>query len=202
MGAYKLETFDANEKPAGGLNGLRTDILERERNEAYGRGFKDGVNVTNDAIENERNRLLASISEMIGDRNFTHEEAAQKIMRSLSPLIDVVIRRVAPALAGTSFHATLDDLVTTACKRATNGGVILQVPAGQGSVFEAHFADRDLDLSVTENHDFGPREARVDWDGGTDSIDLDKIVSEIDHKLNEFLQTMNEGNDERARDAG
>lgn len=202
MGAFKLETFDATEDPGSGLSGLRSDILERERNEAYARGFKDGVNVTNDSIENEQNRLLSAIAEQIADRNFTHEEASQAVLRSIAPLIEMVIRKTAPTIAGSSFHVTLTDMVISACKRSVSGGVRLEVPVGQGQAMAALFAARELDLTVAENPDFAPREARLNWDGGTDMLDLDRVVTEIDTCLTEFLQTMNEGTNERARDAG
>ena len=203
MGAYKFETFDAEQqRPRNGIDGLRSDILERERNDAYAKGFKDGVNVTNDALETERNKLLSSIAEMLNDRSFTHKEASQGVLRSIGPLIDAVLRRTAPTIAGSAFHATLSDLVTTACKRATATDVKLIVPHGQGEALAAQLTPLHPNLVVVEDSGNGPREARIIWDGGNDHIDMDAIIGDIDKKLTEFLQSMHEGSDERARDAG
>jgi len=45
MGAFKYETILPPVRRDGSIGGYKSELLDKERNTSYAKGFKDGVNV-------------------------------------------------------------------------------------------------------------------------------------------------------------
>lgn len=202
MGVYRLETFETPQKEHEKLAALRSELLENARNEAYAKGFKDGVNVTNAAIETERNKLLGVIREAASDLMITHDEASNAITRSMAPLVSSVIRALAPHLARTGFQQLLIDQVQTACASANGAEVLVEVPETAAELLTPDLFGADAKLRVVPRKDFAESQARICWAGGNDRIDLDATAQEIMRSLDLFETSLTHAEEESAKNVG
>lgn len=193
MVAYRLDNFDGEDRNRGGLETIKADILERERNDAYARGFKDGVAVTRDAVETETNKLLSAIAEAAADLKISHEEACLGVMRSTAPVIDAVIDLLAPRLAATSFPEILREHVLSACRRVSEGEVIVEVAPGQAALLENIGSDMEVRLGISETPGLDENTARIHWAGGTDRIDMSLTLAAIENELEQFVGALTNG---------
>lgn len=188
MGAYRLEDFDSETRERSSLETLKADMLERERNDAYARGFKDGVTVTRDAVETETNKLLSAIASVAADLKVGHDEACQTVLTSTGPLIDAVIRMLSPKLAETAFPQLLLENVVAACRNSVGGQVAVVVPTGQAALLDNIGEAMDVTLGITESPELEANTARISWAGGTDRIDMNLMLSTIEAELDRFLE--------------
>lgn len=197
MGAYQLETFDASTRPRGGLAEIQSDILEKEKNEAYARGFKDGVSVTRDAIETEKNRLFSAVAERANDLQIIHSEASHAVLASAAPLVDAILRTVAPHLARSNFQKVILEHVEAACRKASDGQMTVVVAPGQAALAEDLSAREEARIAVIEDASLGPYQANIHWDGGVDKIDVIRMVDDVGAALDAFLSGIGVSEEEK-----
>lgn len=202
MSALKLETFNPDPGARAGIDNLRSEVLEREKNEAYASGFKDGVNVTKDAVKAEQNQLIAAILEALSDAQISRREASALAVRSLAPLVDALVTHIAPALAESGFAARVVETVARASEAARPANPEVFVgPAHAGDITEM-LAARGIEAPVTVATELPALEARVTWSDGVDLVDYDGYLAELRAILTEFQILTNEEADERNRNAG
>ena len=201
MGAFKLETFEIS-PGSGGLEDMRSAILERERNEAYAKGFKDGVNVTKSAVDVERNTRLGAIEEALSDMAITHEEASVAISRSLAPLVHAFFESLAPTLAHAGFTATVASQIETAVRSASKAGLRVMIAEDGAHAIRQDLADRAIEVEVETDPTLGPLDAEVHWDGGVDIIRLGETLSEITDHLKAHLGDLKETDDDGRQRTG
>ena len=202
MTALKLETFEITEGGASSLHQFRSDILERERNEAYANGFKDGVNVTKDAVNAEQNRLLAAISEAINDAQLTREQAGARAVKSVLQFVTTMVAHVGPHLVQSEFTQAVAAAISRAHQKAQNGSIRLRVAMGHGENAIVLFAEKPFEIEVLEDPDLSEFEARVDWANGNDSINFDDFLKDLNSVMAEFELLTDEDRDERNRQSG
>lgn len=192
MGAFKLETFEvatANDS----LDGLRSSVLERERNEAYAQGFKDGVDVTSAAIDAEKNQRLAIIESALSELHVTHDLAARSIEASLAPLMSSFLSSAAPSLCDASLLDTVCDQVETAFRSTNRGGVRIIARPDLVDDLKQEFLDRSLVVDIdTERPPKEGYEAEIFWAGGVDVISmnatLDDLYAQIFEHFSQYAQ--------------
>lgn len=203
MGAFKYETILPPSAQADGkLSVLNNEILEDERNTAYAKGFKDGVNVTKDAVEVETNRLLLRISEDLSDIQFTNEQACVSVMKSVEPLISAIVKSISPTvLKGRILEdcqALLDDIM-----RDFRGTTVeIETPPDLLDDVRKIADDHALNISIIENAAMSELELRLNWLDGFDHFDMEGLRQGILEKMSDYVDCLSEGNDERRCEPG
>ncbi len=183
MGAFKLETFEIAPSGGSALDGYRNAIIERERNEAYAQGFKDGVEVTSKAVDVERNRRLAALQDALADRQLTHDEATKTIEASLSPLLAEFIKSVAPSLLASEFNQTMLDQLTTAVRASNGAGVKLVASSQHIEDLAAEIEQLGIKVEKTPHELEDPYYAEIHWAGGVDKISMSAALEELNALL-------------------
>lgn len=202
MTSLKLETFSLDQNGSGALASLRSETLERERNEAYANGFKDGVNVTRDAVNTERNRLLAAILETVSDERMNREEAAVAAVRSVRPVVEALVSHLAPQLVKTGFAAQIWEAVSRARQLDETGDITIRLNPSQIQDVTDLFADHPMSVALAGDANLDPLEAQVVWADGYDHLDFNMFLSQLDGVIENFRTTTEEGRDERNRHIG
>lgn len=202
MTALKLETFEITESGGSPLQQLRSDILERERNDAYANGFKDGVNVTKDAVNAEQNRLLASIAEMISDTQISRQESGTIALRSLLPLVQAMVTHLSPHLARSEFPQVVAATIAKARQKVDGADLRLRVASDRVDEATAVFSETHPTIEVEADATLSGLQAGVDWADGSDTIDFDGFIADLDDVLRQFELFTEEEDDERTRNAG
>ena len=197
MGAFKYETILPPARKDGTLVELKSGLLEKERTASYAKGFKDGVNVTKDAVEVETNRLLSRINEDLSDLQFTNEQACAAVMRSVQPLVEAILTQLSPDM----LRERLIEQTNETLKDIFSGyrGVAVELEASPELMpaLESLCADHHLDVALRENEAFHDLEVRLNWNDGFDHLDIEAIRQNIVEKLNNHMDTLSEGKDER-----
>lgn len=202
MGAFKFETIAPENASGGGLSDIRSEILERERNSAYAKGFKDGVNVTKDALELENNRLMLSINETLSDLQITAEQASGTVMRSLGPLIETIISHLAPEVLRQKLIEAAEQTLTNIFDGLTQENVIVEAPPDLVEAAERICAQHGFELRIKENQKLHDLEIKLHWAGGFDHIDMLEMQQQLIAKLNNFVAFLDEDLNGRERESG
>ncbi len=202
MGAFKYETILPQSRSQGSLVELKTGMLEKERNASYAKGFKDGVNVTKDAVEVETNRLLSRISEDLSDLQFTNEQACATVMKSVRPLIEIILEQLAPE----TLRQKLLEQSDAALGEIFCGykGVAVDIEAAPNLIpaLQDLCRARGFDVELHENAALHDLEVRLNWQDGFDHLDMDEMRRTIGAKLNDYVECLDEEADDRRREPG
>lgn len=201
MGAFRFETIAPENSRGGGLSDLRSEILDRERNTAYAKGFKDGVNVTKDALEVENNRLMSGINEALSDINITTEQASAAVMRTLSPLIETVISHLAPTVLEQRLIEAAEEALVAIHENIKVETVTIEVASQHAVSIGEVCARNGFDVRIKESPKLHDLEVRVHWADGFDHIDMEAARSQIIEKLNNFVACLDEETDGRERES-
>jgi len=200
MPALKLETFEI-EQGGTPLQRLRSDILDRAKNDAYANGFKDGVNVTKEAVNAEQNRLLAAILESLSDVQIGRSEANASAVRNLRPVVEALVTHLAPDLAKRNFSDAVVDAVVRARSADADGEISLRVAPQQVTFVQSQLAQHPLAVAIIADDTLSDLHAEIHWGDGCDAINLDAFLGELARVCAEFFDLTQEEPHERNRDA-
>lgn len=202
MTAFKLETFNPVADPVDAAAVQRAEALEHARNEAYACGFKDGVNVTKDAVNAEETRILALIAEAISDAQITRREAGAMALRSLHPLAEALATHLAPALADGQFASRVADAAAAAIAHEAEVSPVIAVHPARADGIAAALAAKNVRAEVIATEGLGDLAAEIRWSDGCDRLDLSGFLADLTALTAEF-QTLIEGEqDEHQRHTG
>jgi len=201
MTAFKFETISPN-KNGNGLSEMRSELLERERNASYAKGFKDGVNVTKDALEIENNRLMSSINEALSDFSITAEQASGTVMRSIGPLIEAIIVQLAPEVLQQKLMEAAEETLLSIFDGLKKEVVTVEVAPELAQATREICEKNGFDLRIKESKKLHDLEVRLHWANGFDHIDMVTLRDEMVGKLNNFIAVLDEDLDGRERESG
>lgn len=172
MASIRLEKFAYVHHSEPGTKLVSGEEIEAIRKEAFETGIREGAAAASDAFSTEQSRCLSRVQEVIGDTFFAREEAHRLALSSLRPLIESLAESVAPALSRAGLSAEIAKIAEDAAIRAPEDILTVFVPAGMGIGFEEMLQSANPSISVTEDPTLQPTQARVNWSGGFDLIDL------------------------------
>ncbi len=203
MGAFKYETImPPASRSEGKLAALKTDMLEKERNDAYAKGFKDGVNVTKDAVEVETNRLLSRINEDLSDIQFTNEQASSAVMKSVQPLISAIVEQLSPTVLRDRLLEGSQEILAEILRDHRGMTVEIEVAPDLQEALKTVAADFNLNITVTDNPAMHDLEVRLNWQNGYDHLDMEALRQNILEKMNDYVDCLSEDADERRCEPG
>ncbi len=199
MGAFKFETIRPPAPEGGMLGCFKSEILEKERNASYAKGFKDGVSVTKDAVEIETNRLLSKINEDLSDIGFTNEQASSAVMKSLNPLITSIVSQIAPSVLHETLVERVQETIVDIAQDQTASKVEIAAPQALQESLASLIQTQGFDVTLCEDNALGDLEVRLNWNGGHDLLDMEQVRDTILSKIGEFMDCLSEEEDERRR---
>ncbi len=202
MAAFQFETILPPERKQNSLLELKADLLDKERNAAYAKGFKDGVNVTKDAVEVETNRLLARISEFVDDLTLTNEQACSAVMKSLTPLIEAIISQLSPEVLRAKLIEETGAALTEILREHRGVELEIEVPQTLENAVKALCANHGIAAQVCVRDDLHDLEVRLNWDDGYDHLDMEALRESIRGRLQNTINCLDEDNDERRDEFG
>lgn len=202
MGAFKYETILPPARKDGGLVELKSDMLEKERNTSYAKGFKDGVNVTKDAVEVETNRLLSRINEDLSDLRFTNEQACAGVMKSVKPLVEAIISQLSPELLQEKLFERANETLTEIFRDYRGATVEIEAAPSLQPALKTLCESHGFDVMIFENDALSDLEVRLNWKDGFDHLDMDALRQTIGEKLNAYIDCLEESSDERRCEPG
>jgi|GEM_PF-7050112 len=202
MGAFKYETILPPARRDGSLVELKSDLLEKERNTSYAKGFKDGVNVTKDAVEVETNRLLSRIDEDLSDLRFTNEQSCASVMKSVKPLVEAIISQLSPELLREKLFERANEALAEIFKDYRGATVEIEAASSLQPALKDLCSRHGFEVTVFENDALSDLEVRLNWKDGFDHLDMDALRETIGEKLNNYIDCLEEGSDERRREPG
>lgn len=202
MGAFKLETIRPDNEGASSIGGLRSELLEKERTAGYAQGFKDGVNVTRNALDEETNRTFTTIKEALADAELTKEQAAAAIFKSLSPLLEIVFDTLTPQVLETGLLHKLEEKLKTIYRDAAVDDVLIEVAPEKVEIVQERLHEKELRVSVKPNSGLTTEQVDVRWSEGIDRIDVSTAKEQIFTLIEQFISPNHEELDDSERKSG
>ena len=187
MGLFKLESFAHDAEIRKGIS--KFESFEAMRENAFKDGVKSGAEAATRAYEAEKLRTLAPILEALNDMSFSQIEARQAMLNSLRPMIAKLVEAVLPQSAHHGLAAGISELVARACEKSPESRIVIFVAPDAVSAIQALLAPSKADFSVEPEPEFDGLQARIEWQGGYDQIDLDAALNEIRTAVDGFFST-------------
>lgn len=191
MSVLKLESFSHDVEIRRGIS--KFESFEALRDSAYSDGVKSGAEAASRAFENEKTRTLAPILEALNDMAFSQVEARQTVLKSMRPMVEQLVQTVLPESARLGFGSEVADLLCKAYEKAPASQIMISVAPDAVASIQELLAPSKADFTVEPDPALGGLQARVNWRGGYDQIDLDAalqgIRTTIDTFFNNFEKT-------------
>ena len=202
MSAIRLEKF---------INPVQIDTharlisiaeIEALKKEAFEAGIKEGANAASAAFSAEQSRCLSRIQEVIGDAFFAREEASRKTLTSLHPLLETMLETLAPSLGQTGLSAEISRIVDEAITSAPEESITVFVPQGLGKGISQMLANAPGPVHVLEDANIQAGQAKIEWSGGFDKIDLQQSAAHVTQAIDDFFMELSETNLKEVKNVG
>ena len=176
--------------------------IEALKQEAFEAGIKEGANAASEAFSAEQSRCLSRIQEVIGDAFFAREEAHRNTLASLHPLLETMLETLAPSLGQTGLSAEISRIVSEAITTAPEESISVFVPEGLGKDISQMLANSAGSIHVVEDPKIHAGQAKIEWSGGFDKIDLQQSAENVAQAIDDFFLELSESNLNEAKNVG
>ncbi len=188
MSVLKLESFSHDVEIRRGIS--KFESFEALRESAYSEGVKSGADAASRAFEDEKLRTLGPILEALNDMAFTQVEASQTMLKSMQPMVEQLVKTVLPESARTGFAAEVAALLRKAYEKAPTARIIISVAPDAVASIQSLLAPSKADFSVEPDQALDGLQARVNWQGGYDHINLDAALDEARAAIDTFFNKL------------
>lgn len=184
-----LELFDgptANSK----THFLSGDTLTELKRLAFEAGRAQGYEVAAKEFNAQEAEVSSILAQKIQETAFTHFEARQAIMDTLSPLIKKIIEVLAPQIAANSLPELVVEQVISAAKNQTDGPVKIYCAPDQEKVLEAvltRMPEIPGLAAIVSEPSFQSLEVRIASPRSDCQIDLDRVLGAIQSEITAFF---------------
>lgn len=188
MSVLKLESFSHDVEIRRGIS--KFESFEALRDSAYSDGVKSGADAASRAFESEKIRTLAPILEALNDMSFTQIEACQMMLKSMQPLVEQFVKTVLPESARLGFGTEVAASLCKAFEKAPTAQIIISVAPDAVSSIQSLLAPSKADFSVVGEQALTGLQARVNWQGGYDQIDLEAALKDTHAAIDTFFNNI------------
>jgi len=185
MSVLKLESFSHDVEIRRGIS--KFESFEALRDSAYSEGVKSGADAASRAFEDEKIRTLAPILEALNDMGFTQIEACQAMLKSMRPMVERLVETVLPESARQGFGAEVAALLCKAYEKAPTAQIVISVAPDAVASIQSLLTPSKADFSVEADPALNGLQARVNWQGGYDQINLDDALKEVRAAIDTFF---------------
>lgn len=185
MTNLKLESFSHDVEIRKGIS--KFESFEALRDSAYNDGIKSGAEAASRAFEAEKIRTLAPILEALNDMTFSQIETHHTMLNSLRPMLEQMVTSVLPEAAREGFSAEVAALVCRAYKKAPLAKIIISVSPDAVHSIQSLLNPAKADFTIEPDADLTGLQAKVNWQGGYDQINLDSALTEIRTSIFDFF---------------
>jgi len=177
MSVLKLESFSHDVEIRRGIS--KFESFEALRDSAYSDGVKSGAEAASRAFADEKTRTLAPILEALNDIAFSQVEACQIMLKSMRPMVEQLVQAVLPESARLGFGAEVSALLCKAYEKAPASQIIISVAPDAVKSIQELLAPSKADFTVEADPALDGLQARVNWQGGYDQMDLDAALNGV-----------------------
>jgi len=196
MSVLKLESFSHDVEIRRGIS--KFESFEALRDNAYSDGVKTGAEAASRAFEDEKIRTLAPILEALNDMSFSQVEACQTMLKSMRPMVEQLVQTVLPESARLGFGAEVAGLLCKAYEKAPTALITIHVAPDAVASIQSLLAPSKADFSVEPDPALNGLQARVNWQGGYDQIDLDAALDGVRTTIDTFFSKIEKTGTENA----
>ena len=201
MALFELETIEPPDKGPG-ASSLSGKALKDLEDAAFARGYKMGVEAANKGLAAEQNQYLAGISETLSDQGFEYRKANARAEAAVAELVAAIAETLAPELARSHFDELVSARIRQAAGQLTDGALTLRLSPQAECRMGELLAGLAVPLEVKAEPEFAPLQAKLSWEAGIDTLDLQGALDLIGGLMSEYVKKLKDQGDERHRNAG
>jgi len=200
MGAVVFETFAPGEISDVETAKSRAEETNRVRDEAYANGFKDGVSVTNDALQSSQSEISSAVLEALSDTSLSQNAAIAKSLADVVALVDAFCEAVAPALSKSGLGAEIGAVLETALRDATAHQITVCHSGADEKTMREMIGAQVEDVRLHVDQTLSQGQVHVAWDNGFSSIDINEAVARAMLKISNFSNMITQQEEEPEND--
>lgn len=201
MSAIKFETFALGAEDAEIERVSQEEVLAKTRDEAYAKGFKDGVNVTNEAIETAESEVATAVQEALADADLTQRAAIHRALADVAKLTEAFCCAIAPNLAKSGLAAEIAALFETVLNEDPDDVLVISHSSADYDILQRLLGKHDLTAELNSDPTLSPRQVTLNWDSGFDKVDMDEAVAKALMKITNFTQLVDKEEPDERYDA-
>jgi flagellar biosynthesis/type III secretory pathway protein FliH len=147
--------------------------LAAARGEGHAAGYAEGFAAALAQAETEDRAVLLQVLEAARDMTLHQESALAEAVAGLRPVIESILRLVAPVAAERGLGEAVAEVVTARLRTGADPSLVLCAAPERVEALRERFHD---DLPVTADAALGPRSVRLDWANGGAVFDADACI--------------------------
>ncbi|WP_424930851.1 hypothetical protein [Amaricoccus macauensis] len=201
MSNFRLQEFDpataAGSSTSNGDAALEARI-DQARAQGYEEGFLAGQGAATETYLSEQSRLTSELVEALNDAGMTNEAARMHVSATVAPLIEAVVRAIAPSLADAGMVNEIGRIVTEAIESVPAAKPRIRCSSELAAPLNRMVEEREITAEIDEAPELLPREAQIFWDQGYDHLDMETCIDRIREVISShFSQDNGDLRDER-----
>lgn len=172
------------------------EALAAARGEGHAAGYAEGFAAGMAQADTDERATAMRLIEVAHDFSLQYVAARTEVLAALQPLLEGLVRTVAPVAAARGLAEEIAAAITTRLENTAPQAMTLHVATEHVEAMEQRFGDR---VVVEADETLGEHAARLAWPGGGAIFDADAALAEATAAIEAFFgETQTKG----LRDAG
>ena len=202
MAALKFDTFTPDGVSETNREDDAATLIAQAFQDGHAKGFAQGCEESAREHADTQEQLRSQLIEVIKDHEQDHAQAQRGVITSLLPLVDNMVKTLAPNLAASGFMHELHEHLQAAIDSRPSAVPVITCAPELVSEIQAAFATWSGAFEVRGDNRMTPLEAQIRWDDGFDHIDLDRCLAELTQSIARFQQSLDINQDEELSNVG
>lgn len=202
MASLRFETFSPDGDTETSNSQEAAKQLAKAYRDGHAKGFIQGAEESAREHAEAQDQLRSQLIEALKDGQMTRQEAQASVTKSLFPLIDALVKALAPSLVDIGFPTELSDQLRKALEGRPNTKPVVRCAPDLVAPLEQSLSDWSGSFEVIPDTALTPHQAKIHWDDGFDHIDLDGCMTEIRQCLDRFSQSVAVDQEQEMSDVG
>lgn len=152
-------------------------MLAKARGAARAEGFADGVAQAENNIDRELENQLASLATTIEVAQADRQATTKEMTENLHKIVSIFLNAIAPHFGEAALIDEIAEVLTKAVHKMPEETLRIEVCPDISETVSSKLEQHGLSCAIMSNGALTKSEARIHWQGGFDSIDMNSAIS-------------------------
>ncbi|GFE64396.1 hypothetical protein [Litoreibacter roseus] len=164
------------------------EALRDAHDNGYRIGYQDGAQST----QSEQDKLRSDISTALQETSFTYFEARQHVLKSMRPLLEVMVGMVLPEIAKPHVANRVVEEIIAIAGKIEAPLKLLCAPDAEDELRSAIEKSVSFPVELIAEETLDASQVIVKYDGGETVVDTDALLAQVSASLSEFFVAADE----------
>ena len=190
MPSIRFETISPSNQESAESAERMMKRLRTAFEEGHRRGFTEGAAASAKEHAEAQDQLRSQFIEALNDQRLSHQEARTEVTKTMLPVVQTLVQKLAPSLARAGLPGIIDDVLATAMSDAPESRPVIHCAPELAEGIRQRLSQSSDAFEISDDPRLTPLEARVSWNEGFTHIDLQSCMERIEAGLSDFAGSL------------